>query len=215
MQRIDRVVLLLCAACSCLPAQTFSFGIKGGVPLNDATTGSDESPRYLVGPSVEVKLPHGLALEVDALYRRVGETGGYAGNSVPEIVLASETEPVILELSPARYRGNSWEFPALGKYYFRSGKGGWQPFGATGLALRTTSYTVDTTQVTINPFSISTSPYRYRYTSGPDVGAVFSGGVRFHVRRFAVAPEFRYTIWGSSDPVLSRREASVMLGISY
>ena len=56
-------------------AQPFSIGVKGGIPLNDGTVGGkDESRPYVIGPSAEVRLPAGFAIEVDALYRRLSLT---------------------------------------------------------------------------------------------------------------------------------------------
>ena len=54
-------------------AQPFSAGIKAGLSLTnsldvvqtvDTTTITN---RYLLGPEVEVRLPHGLSIEFDAL----------------------------------------------------------------------------------------------------------------------------------------------------
>src|SRR5271170_6359332 len=70
--------LLLCCAILvtswCCFGQGISLGVVGGVRTADdigfpATT---ESKRYVVGPEVEVGLPFGFGVEVDALYRRDG-----------------------------------------------------------------------------------------------------------------------------------------------
>jgi len=60
-------------------AQPFGAGLKVGVPATDAykvfpfpkpgTLFTAEQPRYTVGPYVELRLPAGMAIEVDALYR--------------------------------------------------------------------------------------------------------------------------------------------------
>ena len=55
-------------------AQPVSFGLKAGLPLTDlvSTVQGDTTAatrRYLVGPEVEVRLPLGLRVEFDALYR--------------------------------------------------------------------------------------------------------------------------------------------------
>jgi hypothetical protein len=50
-------------------AQAVSIGIKGGIPIGGTIGQQDESRPYIVGPSVEVRLPAGFVIEVDALYR--------------------------------------------------------------------------------------------------------------------------------------------------
>jgi hypothetical protein len=69
-------------------AQRVSLGVIGGVPVTDAfeTANFDTGPggggrtlidydsrakQYTVGPAVEVSLPLGVALEFDALYKRL------------------------------------------------------------------------------------------------------------------------------------------------
>lgn len=81
-----------------LPAQLIDWGIKGGVPFNDAlkAAGSFTSnfSRWTAGPVVELNLPAGLGLEFNALYRRTGYSTSTAYNS------------------------GSIEFPVLAKYKF-------------------------------------------------------------------------------------------------
>src|ERR1035441_6656200 len=115
----------LVAVANIASGQTVSVGAIGGVPITDTTGTDDQSRPYIVGGSVEVKLPAGFALEADALYRRVGTTGyfGYADGTVSAF-------------STVRERGNAWEFPLLGKYYFRR-TSAWQPFVGTGFAFET------------------------------------------------------------------------------
>src|SRR5438132_7412698 len=92
-EEITRVIRLpLLIAAFLLPcagvAQTVSIGLVAGVPLTEAfeTAAFDSglvagvrtqinyasrAKRYTVGPAVEVSLPFGLALEFDALYKRL------------------------------------------------------------------------------------------------------------------------------------------------
>jgi len=52
-------------------------GVKGGIPLNDAFVVRQQNPvtyiadthRYTFGPYLEVRLPYGFGIELDALYR--------------------------------------------------------------------------------------------------------------------------------------------------
>jgi hypothetical protein len=81
-------------------AQGIAIGAVGGVRATDDLTGgaaSSVSPRYVVGPQLDIGLPFGLGFEVDALYRREAYQG------VPQYAGFSE-------------HFNSWEFPMLLKY---------------------------------------------------------------------------------------------------
>jgi outer membrane protein W len=89
-------------------AQPFSAGLKVGLPLTDFVNTVNgvtnaTTQRYLVGPTVELHLPWGFGVEVDALYRHfnyqdvVGSTTGALG-SVTGV--------------------GDWEFPLLLKYRF-------------------------------------------------------------------------------------------------
>ena len=68
--------LLICGASGV--SQSFSFGVKAGVPLTEdfnsvqvgsALTFEGTTNRYILGPEVQVNLPFGFAVEVDGLYR--------------------------------------------------------------------------------------------------------------------------------------------------
>jgi len=81
---------------------------KIGCPVHQRHGPSNESRPYAVGPSVEFRLPAGFAVEASAIYRRIGRT--YWFN------FSTQTDAVGLLIN--RTRGNSWEFPVIGKYYF-------------------------------------------------------------------------------------------------
>jgi hypothetical protein len=85
-------------------AQPLGAGLKIGVPATDAfkvfplptfAVFTAESPRYLVGPYVELRLPAKMAVEVDALYRSYDFRSAGVGASA-----------------------SSWEFPVLVKHRF-------------------------------------------------------------------------------------------------
>lgn len=114
---MHRLILLACSLTTAFAAEhLFSFGIKGGVPLTDAfsdstTLGVDvfthtfsNSKNYVIGPTVELSLPFGFAVEADALYRPLNLT----------------TDITVVPQPLAHYSTNiaSWEFPILGKYHF-------------------------------------------------------------------------------------------------
>lgn len=71
------IIVLLFLLGSVIPgySQVFSVGVKAGVPLNDSPTitypaVSNDTQRWLVGPTAEVHFPFRLSFEVDALYRQ-------------------------------------------------------------------------------------------------------------------------------------------------
>src|SRR5260370_25951159 len=100
--------LILLISLSFLPSRAFSqrllsFGVKGGVPLTDPSSGS-VSKNYVIGAMVELKLPLGLAIEADALYRPLNLTvGSYTFGSSVSLISGGV---------------GSAEFPILPKYHF-------------------------------------------------------------------------------------------------
>ena len=93
----------------------FSIGVKGGVSLTDAfsdhtATNFGVSQRtysdardYIVGPMVELRLPFGLGVEADGLYRPLS----FATQLSNGVGARSSSERI-----------SSWEFPILAKYRF-------------------------------------------------------------------------------------------------
>ena len=140
----------------------------------------DESRRYIVGPSIEFRLPAGFAVEVDALYQRLGNSANF---SIPPGVnlLGVSTE----NLLSSRQHGNSWEFPVLGKYYFRRASS-WQPFLGTGFAFRTIGVHSDTTSLSTDANGVAqTSSTKNDFRLGLDTGVVVAAGIRLHAGHFA------------------------------
>jgi hypothetical protein len=194
-------------------AQLVSIGVKGGGPFLDTNEHGDESRPYIVGPSVEIRLPAGFAIEVDALYRRIGNTFGFNFSAIGAGLNVVPATSFYID----RQRGNDWEFPFLGKYYFRPRTAGWQPFLSTGWALRTVSFHQDISETVIDATGNSHfNSFHYDVRSDVGVGAVVAAGVRFRVGRLSVAPELRYTYWGSTPQFdLRRNEAAGLVGISF
>lgn len=87
--------------------QVFSVGVKAGLPFTDAfsnfTSGSyssfSNSKNYIVGPMVELRLPLGISVEADALYRPLS---------------FNAQRPTSVQNTDF----SSWEFPVLAKYRF-------------------------------------------------------------------------------------------------
>jgi hypothetical protein len=98
---LQKTFLSLLVVAGFASAQPFGAGVKVGVPATDAykvfpfpkpgTVFTAGQPRFTVGPYVELRLPAGMAVEVDALYRNYDFLS--AGTSA-----------------------SSWEFPVLLKH---------------------------------------------------------------------------------------------------
>jgi hypothetical protein len=188
-----------------LSAQLVSVGVKAGIPFGDPLGTNRESRPYVIGPTVEVRLPAGFAVEASALYRRLGQS--YAFSYAPESgVLTSINN---------RIRGNAWEFPVVGKYYFKSPESSWQPFFGTGWSLRTIDWKSDGATITTGPNGQVVTPFHTSDRSGLNVGATFAAGVRLRVSRFSVLPELRYTRWGGVDGTQRRNEGGFFLGFRF
>ena len=204
MLRLIAFFLCLLTSASLLPAQFLSFGIKGGVPITSPYGPSDTSHRYLVGPSLEVRLPAGFAVEAGALYQRTGYDAAY---------FFSVGEPT--SLVSARTRGNSWQFPLLGKYYFRRRRA-FQPFAGTGYAFRATWIHIDGISTTTSAGLTTTQPFSSHGRTALDVGAMVALGVRWRAaRHLNVLPEFRYNRWGTTDFQSRRNTVAFLLGFSF
>ena len=187
-----------------------SVGVKGGVPLSETVAGSystrDESRPILFGPSVEFRLPGRFAVEVSALYQRVGVTNTYL-----VAPLANNTTSFI-----SRTRVNAWQFPVLGKYYFQPRTNSWQPYLGTGYTIRTGWATTEgSTTVTENGVQ-RTTLFAPEYRVPTTVGIVAAAGVRFKAGRFSISPEFRYQYSGEAAPSPFRRnQGHFLLGINF
>ena len=197
----------------CAPAQSISFGIKGGVPLISSANSNDESHRYLVGPSIELRLPANFAVEVDALYQRTGSSYSYG---IGDFAQGVPTQ-VYYSASSERQRGNYWQFPILGKYYLKSAGSAWRPFVATGYAAGETWLNTKTQAAYVDNTGTSqlfSSDYSSR--TGMNVGAVFAVGLRYKAGKIAIVPEVRYTRWGNTDASTTRKnQAAFFLGIQF
>lgn len=98
-----KIFILLAATAAGLAQSPFGFGLKAGVPLNDAlstTPGGaidyfQSTHRFTIGPFAEFRLPSGFAVEIDALYRSY---------SFRQALPQAPSVPA-----------NAWEFPVLAK----------------------------------------------------------------------------------------------------
>jgi opacity protein-like surface antigen len=178
-----RPVLLFLLASTSIFAQPFSAGIKGGIPLTDFVDAAGNgtfnytasTQRYIIGGVAELRLPAGLGVEFDALYRHLSYTG--SGNLVDLFTSSSTT-------------ANNWEFPLLLKYRFHFPVV--RPYVDAGVAWDTlTGFKQTVNEVTNSELS----DLKKNTTMGFVVGA----GVDIHAIFLHISPEIRFTRWNSAQ----------------
>jgi opacity protein-like surface antigen len=200
--------LLFCGAASAFAAHPFAVGVKGGVPLTDfvntARSGNfsyfAHTNRYIIGGQAELRLPFGLGIEFDALYRHVNFSGsGTAGGVTANLTTTA----------------NAWEFPLLIKYRFPGVVV--RPFIDGGAAWETLTG-VKQFVSSISPVPIgSTATLRDKTAVGYVAGAGLD--IKIGIR---LQPEIRYTRWGAKhflDPNglfrSNQNHAEFLLGITF
>lgn len=197
-----------------LSAQPVSFGVIGGVPITDAfetfkgnrSSYATNTKRYIVGPTVQFNFPARFSLEVDALYKRLGYQYQQTGPTVTASTVA-----------------NSWEFPATIKFAILPGPV--RPFVNAGASFRHLSG-IEQVRTAINAAgnaintTINTAP---EFNKRNDIGLVLGGGLEFKIGRVRIAPQLRYTRWGSEnfrDPVnallrTNRNQGDFLLSLTF
>ncbi len=181
-----RFWLLLLAVASPACAQPFSFGVKGGVPLSDFfdAVNSDNlgyfssTNRYIVGPTVELRLPFGLGVEFDALYRHLHYSSVFNSEFLTTVSTTS----------------GDWEFPLLAKYRFHAPL--IRPYVDGGVAWDTLSGLTQTgSQVLPTGTTTVSNPNPTELQHSTVSGVVLGGGLDIHAIILHISPEIRYTRW--------------------
>lgn len=190
-----RLLALLGLTAATALAGPFSFGLRAGVPLTDfvnAVSTSDFQTstltnRYIIGPSVELRLPFGFGVEFDALYRHFS----YTSQGV-------STSPTLVFI-PNRTTTGAWEFPLTAKYRFPSRIA--RPYLEAGVAWDKLSGLTATFGAVCSPQSClpgggtTSQPPELQKTGV--AGFVVGGGVDIHLLFLHISPDIRYTRWGS------------------
>lgn len=106
--RLATWLLLALTGPAALPlcADALSVGVRGGIPFGDAFDAADTGRlklsghnRFLLGPTLELRLPAGLGVSFDILYRRYRFDTEGNGQKTSE-------------------GGGQWEFPLMLRYRF-------------------------------------------------------------------------------------------------
>jgi hypothetical protein len=224
--RLPQVLLpLLITSTTPACAGLFSLGVKGGVPLTgffnkgvsigfgDAAFSSYTNP-YIIGPTVEWRLPANLGIELNALYRHFNYNLSYT--------VGKDYCCLIYLVSSSPTTGGSWEFPLLLKY--RLGRGIIKPYVSAGAAFDILSGVTQTIINTIVPDQrtiTSRLSHPNELSNGTIEGFVAGVGADIH-SVMHIAPEIRYTRWGSahfalpgSSQLSNRNQAEFLVGITF
>lgn len=198
---------LLLISAGCLAAQPIGFGLKVGAPLTDALnaangigTLTNNATRLTIGPMVELRLPFGVGVEADLLYKRVDGT-----YSQPEL--------------SAGVTANSFEIPVLLKYRF--GLPLVKPYIEAGPSFRKF---VNVNHPLSCVLSSCSSSIQFASDKG-GAGLTFGAGVEVKLLLIRISPELRYTHWGSHALSVSalgtdilhanQNQAEFLVGISF
>ena len=180
-----------------------SVGFKAGVPITNASSGftsfitttgvsTSDTGRWTLGPNVEVRIYHGLSIEVDALYRSYRTTSAFVFTGT----LDPNSSNNIQLFSTFKNETHVWDVPALLKYRFTTGT--WRPFVDAGYQWSFSSSDgasfltclSDSDACSGIPFQFGTlSSSGTNVTRGPVVGV----GLEFKVGKIKIAPEVRYS----------------------
>jgi len=174
---VRRSIVLFCLAIPALP-QHVILGTKGGLRLTGDRPiyrSVSNSKRYIVGPSIELRLPFNFGLAADALYSRLGNTFYFLS---------------IANSSDIRTVANSWMFPLLVKYRLPISRV--QPFLSIGLAPRRAAGRINMIHYGYYPSDVTFSSIDWH---ARDHASVFGGGIEARFWHLRFAPEIRYLRW--------------------
>jgi hypothetical protein len=216
------LLLLLLGAISAF-SQPFSYGAKLGVPLTDfVSVAGSASPsgfldyathtnRYILGATGELRLPFGLGFELDVLYRHIDyQSTAQTVGANPATTSAATT-------------GNSWEFPLLAKYRFKTKV--LHPYVDGGAAWDTLQGLTETVKsvvegATNSTTSTSSTPSELQNSSTR--GFVLGGGLDFKFLVIHIQPEVRFTRWGAKQFLnpsallhSNQNQGEFLLGITF
>jgi hypothetical protein len=192
------IAFLICNVATVSAQLPLGFGLKGGFAITDAFSPGGEPPNlfsqsatkdYIIGPAVDLRLPLGLGLEADALYRP-------ASLEIQSVVVSNPTTNPTFSTTPFLKRHvNAVEFPVLVKYrisFFR-----FKPVVEAGPSFRAGGNNFDLTH------------------SGFTVG----GGLESKIPVVRLSTDLRYTRWrGSSSTVEAtpnNNQLEVLFGFSF
>jgi hypothetical protein len=256
IRSVPWVIALVCGCPLFGQLGPLSIGVKAGIPISSTSgvpaasngcgsTGcsqfsnySSRTTHFTLGPTLELRLPRGFALEADGLYSRLNYD---AFRFISSPILIDGMQFFDQNSSFRSTKLERWQFPILLKWRFGTRRV--RPFVSGGIAVdhisRIDEQLKSVVQSHFCPPLTNPCPTVIRTDSVSDSaslptrnrkGGVFGGGIDF--RAFGpirLTAEARYTRWGSSQfsnavldfdfvggaPVISLNEATFLLGISF
>jgi len=191
--RLGGVVLVWVAIMVPADGQILSFGIKAGGEVNPGLDvdglvfAVSEAKPYAFGPTVQVRLPLKLAVEIDALYNRTGYRVDLCISTYCSVEVG---------------RANVFAFPVLVKY--RLFRGPFSPYVSGGPAYRHVGRTSGTAlnwrTGPLFPGEVVDYPVQRSSVSGPasdGAGVVVGAGLEFKAGILKLSPEYRFTHWNN------------------
>ena len=170
--------------------------------------GNAESQAYLFGPSVQVGLPAGFGVQLDALYTR----SGY-----------SYFIPLIGNQATVRDHASVWEFPLMLQY--RLPIPVVRPFLALGPTFRRVDGRTDETGYRMATINTSTTYASTRKWSAGEAVWSVGAGLDLGSKHIRITPQFRVALWrtpsraGEDDVAYHfpwrQREVQALLGIGW
>jgi len=213
---------LICPWCSVLTAalvtvpafaEVVSVGVKAGVPLTALIqTGGEiggyhfqaDPPRFTIGPLLNVRLPHGLAIEFGAMYKRFDQ------HARQYQAIAEPGVPYQVQGSPYSKSGQSWEFPLVGQYRFSGGR--LQPYLEAGVSFNRLANVFAPFRALVSQSTI----LRPSGFSESRTGFVIGSGIEVKFPYVRVIPGLRYTRYGSIATWLpSANSVDFLLGFTF
>jgi hypothetical protein len=190
----------------------FEFGILAGVPThqfletdfsgNPGVTfhQSFQKPSFTAGPTVGVVVYDRIAIQLDALYKRVRF---FTDETAPAATISSTNH------------GASWEFPLVFDYRFLHGR--WRPYaGGGGVVGGILEGTRDTRGTFLNSSRTDVSSDLFDLDNQLPAYIV-NAGIEWHRGHVVIRPEMRYTRWDDSkqDPKKRRDQVELLMGFSF
>ena len=202
------VIFLTALAPAC--AQLLQFGATAGVPIDPGASFQDQSRHFVVGPSIELRLPWRFAVEFDALYRSIGYSSTFYSTIDPSTGVALPSNGFYT--NTYRLSANAWEFPLLAKVYLRARKAAWAPYFSLGVSPQkqwvTSGYSTNDPNSRLYNRDI-------HFTTQTHAAAVGALGVRINAGRLAVLPEFRYSYAGRNSGYMPLNQLSFLVGLRF
>jgi len=195
---LTKVFALVLLAAEASSAEVVFFGMKTGIPVNNLLTSTAprfqvRTHRYTLGPTFELNRPHGLAFEVDLLYKRLAYS-------------YSPSDSSIIQTSAATVSATRWELPLLLKYKFA--RQHLHPYIGLGACLNRV----------VNIEGMNVAELRHRHTRR----VVIRGGLERLFGLLRLTPEVRFTRWvdrnfGVHDALLRSNltQAEFLIGFTF